>query len=105
MTDKVISLNGDKDLGEHCEDFVIYRQRKGDSDDFCKTARMPYDKVVTAILIRAAQLLGDEYMDKSGRREIRSDGDWEEWDEGRQLVKKVFPNDAVTCPWGRGVDM
>ena len=65
----------------------------------CKTAYKPYDMVVTAILIRATQLLGREYMEGNGCKEISSDGDWDEWVSGRRLVKRVFPEDEVLCPW------
>jgi len=97
LTNDVIAINGDEDSGDGHESFVLRQTAK--SSRFCKTARKPYDAVVTAILIRATQLLGREYMEGSGRKEIGSDGDWAEWDVGRDLVKQVFPDDEVVCPW------
>jgi len=55
--------------------------------------------VVQAILIRASQLLGSEYMEGSGRQEIRSDGRWAEWVDRVKLVEPVFPDDETVCPW------
>lgn len=51
--------------------------------DFCKTARKPYDAVVTASLIRAKHIYGDQVH-------VSSDGSWDEWAEGRALYEKVF---------------
>jgi len=100
LTEDIIAINGDARGGDEHESFVLCRnaQRNGSC---CKTARKPYDDVITAILIRASQLLGREYMVESGRdrKEISSDGDWDEWYGGRNLVKQVFPDDEVVCPW------
>jgi NOL1/NOP2/fmu family ribosome biogenesis protein len=51
--------------------------------DFCKTARKPYDAVVTASLIHAKKIFGDAI-------EVTSDGDWDEWDSGKVLYETVF---------------
>lgn len=48
-----IELNGSK---SSCETFILKPEATGFS--FCKTARRPYDLVVTAILLRAWQLAG-----------------------------------------------
>ena len=50
--------------------------------------------VVTAILIRATQLLG-------GGQRICSDGSWEEWHNARKSVKQLFQYDEIVCPWGK----
>lgn len=62
-------------------------QKRFDNDpltfNFCKTAHKPYDAVVTAVLLAAHKRLGDQVK-------ISSDGEWEEWIEGRRLYKEVF---------------
>ena len=96
LTNCAIEINGDDDKDEALEEFVLRNHADG---SWCKTKQRPYDVVVTAILIRAIQLLGRNYMDNCGE-EIGSDGSWEDWHDGRELVKKVFPNDEVpVCPW------
>ena len=59
--------------------------RKDDPDffEFCKTAMKPYDAVVTAILIRAKVIYGSCVR-------ISSDGEWHEWQAGRDLYETVF---------------
>ncbi|KIM78034.1 hypothetical protein PILCRDRAFT_90803 [Piloderma croceum F 1598] len=94
LTDSIIAISGD---GNAHESFILRRNVRKNGN-CCKTCK-PYDRVVTAISIRATQLLGSNYMEGSGEDEIGSDGDWDEWICGRDLVKKVFPNDEVTCPW------
>jgi len=98
LTEDIIELNGDAREGDGHDSFIMRRnaQRNG---SFRKTFHKPYDEVVTAILIRATQLLGKEYMEGCGRKEISSEVDWDEWDDGRDLVKRVFPDDEVVCPW------
>ena len=49
---------------------------------FTKTARKPYDKYVTASLLLAQMYLQDEIK-------ISSDGDVEDWQEGRELVNST----------------
>jgi hypothetical protein len=48
-----IELNGSE---SSCETFILEPEATGFS--FCKTARRPYDLIVTAILLRAWQLAG-----------------------------------------------
>lgn len=62
---------------------TFHLPHKGNGFEFCKTARLPYDKVVTAVLIRARDYYGDEIQ-------LSSDGDWVEWSEGVQLYTQVF---------------
>ena len=101
LNDDLICLNGDGDEGY--ETFSLSRKplSGGGFGDSTKTAYKPYDDIVTAILIRATQLLGSDYMDQGGREgeEIITDGVWEDWLPGRNLVQKVFPNDDIVCPW------
>ena len=48
--------------------------------NFCKTARKPYDEVVTASLAVLKHHLGDALR-------VSSDGDFDEWSEGLALAK------------------
>lgn len=70
ISPELIALNGDAELGLDYESFVI-----GDVTgfNFCKTARRPYDAVVTAILIWAI-------LHKSeGYENIGTDGQFDDW--------------------------
>lgn len=57
---------------------------------FCKTARMPYDPIVGAVLIRAKVHYGNAIS-------VTSDGDWVEWDEAATICKDLFG--TVDCPF------
>jgi len=74
-----IFING-VGAGAH-EDFVITSEDTG--YDFCKTGEKPYDTVVTAILIHAKKVFGDDIL-------ITSDGAWHHWDSGRLLYETVY---------------
>jgi hypothetical protein len=89
LTDEEICFNGIGDQSH--EAFYLTRNGKGIMG-FTKTARKYYDTVVTALLYRVAFRLQDG-------RAIGSDGDWEDWNEGRDLVKQVFPNDKLFELW------
>jgi len=106
FTEGHFSLNGDSEAGEDYETFFWealpeqpewqrkHFSAKGNPNeifDFCKTAHKPYDAVVTAILIRAKVIYGECV-------EIRSDGDWSDWQKGRDLYEKVFSQE-VPCPF------
>lgn len=55
---------------------------------FCKTARQPYDAVVTAFLIRAKVILGE------GVR-VTSDGDYtRDWADGARLYRRAYDERA-----------
>ncbi len=79
ITDSLVSLNGDE--AGMFETFSIAFDDEG--FDFCKTAQKPYDAVVTASLIHAKKIFGDAI-------EIKSDGDWDDWDSGKVLYETVF---------------
>ena len=51
----------------------------GEGFNFCKTARRPYDPVVTACLAIAKDRMGESI-------DVSSDGDREEWSEGVALA-------------------
>jgi stringent starvation protein B len=64
--------------GETC-----YIRNNGSDFSFCKTARKPYDVVVTAVLAIFAHELGDAFS-------VSSDGEYEEWAPGVKLASKVL---------------
>jgi hypothetical protein len=70
---------------------VEWRKDEPEIFDFCKTAQKPYDAVVTAILIRAKEIYGSCVS-------ISSDGDWSEWQDGRNLYEAVF-GEVAQCPF------
>lgn len=64
--------------------------------DFFKTARKPYDVVVTAILACAKEHLGDGIK-------VSSDGDSSEWDEGLEFAKATLGR-IVPFPCSESLD-
>jgi len=96
-TDERIWLNGPEDARDLCHetfdmprkaggpaqrvaDAPEYRSAGMEGFDFCKTARKPYDDVVVACLC----VLAETGLD------VSSDGDGEEWEEGRALAQEVL---------------
>jgi hypothetical protein len=71
------------------------KHREGEPDffEFCKTAYKPYDAVVTAILIRAKTIYGSCVR-------ISSDGEWQEWQAGRDMYEAIF-GEVAECPFER----
>ena len=74
-----IMLNGDETRGLDYETFVVAKHGAG--SEFCKTARKPYDVVVTAILAYLAAYHGYD---------VQSDGTPEEWQEGVKLANEAL---------------
>lgn len=104
FTEFNFSINGDAEAFDNGRDLAhetfywagIPEQsewRKGESDyfSFCKTAFKPYDAVITAILIRAKTIYGDCVR-------ISSDGDWQDWQAGREMYQTVF-GEVAECPF------
>ena len=79
LSDSLVVFNGVGD-GSH-ESFAL--SIDGDGFNFCKTARKPYDAVVTASLIHAKKIFGPAI-------EVSSDGGWDEWEGGQLLYETVF---------------
>jgi len=73
------SFNG-VEAGAH-ETFSI--DIRTQEEDFCKTAEKPYDTAVTASLILAKKIFGEDF-------EVRSDGRWKDWEGGILLYESVF---------------
>ena len=70
-----------------------WRKDEPDFFEFCKTAYKPYDAVVTAILIRAKSIYGSCVS-------ISSDGEWSEWQAGRDMYEAIF-GEVAECPFDR----
>ena len=70
-----------------------WRKDEPDFFEFCKTAYKPYDAVVTAILIRAKTIYGSCVR-------ISSDGEWSEWQAGRDMYEAIF-GEVAECPFER----
>jgi hypothetical protein len=95
----MIRFNGWGDNGH--ETFLITREmsdysirdpESGESFDFCKTARKPYDVAVCLVLLSIARHAPKSFS-------ISSDGDWDvEWSEARKIYKELFGVE-VDCPW------
>lgn len=77
---KGIMLNGSAERGEDYESFIVPADT-APALNFCKThGDMPYDEVVTAILVSV-------FVHETG--EISSDGTFEEWAEGIALFERA----------------
>lgn len=102
LTATKVAFNGDEAEDEAHESFIIdlhspkplsallgatFPDDMALFDSFCKTAREPYDLVVTAALIRLAHHFPDV--------EISSDGWLEDWQEGSQLCQQIFGSGAI----------
>lgn len=88
-----ILVNGKGDDAH--EDFSLREHFKQnlepDNWNFCKTARKPYDVVVTACLIVLKHRLGD-------RIDVSSDGFQHDWEAGLDLAKRVLKLKTLTIP-------
>jgi hypothetical protein len=79
IADNLVAFNGAGNQG--VETFGIAIDDEG--FDCCKTGEAPYDAAVTASLIHAKKIFGDAI-------EIKSDGNWDNWESGRLLYETVF---------------
>ena len=68
------------------ETFALGRIPLIEYPNFCKTARKPYDRVVTACLCVLHEHLGKGVQ-------VTSDGDPHEWEAGRALASEVLGRD------------
>lgn len=86
LTPEKVEFNGWEADDEHYETFTL----GGGSWNFCKTARLPYDVVVCATLIRVREASPDFV--------IESDGDWDdptEWGRARELYFEIFGRETI----------
>ena len=79
VTEDGIALNGSRALGQSHAPLLLPTLAK--ASHFCKTERLPYDAVVTAILIAAI-------MDGNARR-VASDGTYADWQDGVALYERA----------------
>lgn len=96
VSNQMVHFNGKGEDGH--ETFVFareteirdYQKQEGAKRafSFCKTAQKPYDKYVVACLIIAKSIFGKDVT-------ISSDGDLEEWQEGKALAETAM-NSTVT---------
>lgn len=99
FTESEFSLNGIDDMSHETFTWKAlptqseWRKDEPEIFDFCKTAMKPYDAVVTAILIRAKEIYGSCVS-------VSSDGDWSEWQDGRDLYEAVF-GEVAECPFDK----
>ena len=78
ITAEKIRFNGDSKNDEDYETFAMNASDNG--MNFCKTAELPYDEVVTAVLASAAH---------HGIAKIKSDGNLADWEAGLDLLKRA----------------
>ncbi|OHF00867.1 hypothetical protein CORC01_03695 [Colletotrichum orchidophilum] len=88
-----IIFNG---LGEAGHETFYFCEHEGDR---VKTARKPYDRAVSCILLRAFALCPRNIK-------ICSDGYWDEyiWENARELYRSLWPNECIQCPWDDETD-
>jgi hypothetical protein len=78
---KGVNFNGSKDNGH--EPFVLRESLQlNERGNFCKTARKPYDLLVTAALCILYYHLGPTVVD------VASDGDYPDWAAGCELASR-----------------
>lgn len=77
-----VEFNG---IGDDSHETFCFQafEREDEHFNFCKTARKPYDFVVTACLAVAAEVIGDGI-------EVSSDGEPEDWEDGAKLASEVL---------------
>jgi hypothetical protein len=84
-----LNFNGKSEDGH--ETFIMREHyNQNDRSSFCKTARKPYDILVTACLAVLAYRLGDAIS-------VYSDGDDSDWHDGVNLAQTVLRR-KVTVP-------
>lgn len=93
---KYISFNGDDSKGLSHETFYL---NVGQTREYCKTYRKPYDLAVTLALLTV------KYHLKS--TVVESDGDNDEWEHAYRLFHVIFPNRGMKFelldPKGSGI--
>lgn len=95
ITSELVSFNGLEDDSHETFYFQRIPDARGFSSrkdyagfNFCKTARKPYDIVAVAALCIADVIF-------EGHIEISSDGMPEEWAEGLEFAKEIFPTARI----------
>ncbi|KAJ5969797.1 hypothetical protein N7501_006045 [Penicillium viridicatum] len=89
-SEKGIDLNGVR--GNAHELFILCKPGEW---TFCKTARKPYDVVVTSILLRI-------WMLALKNLDLGSDGGYENWADARDLCATLWPGEPTDAMWTQG---
>ncbi|MFE4263387.1 hypothetical protein [Streptomyces sp. NPDC056883] len=96
ISEDLIAFNGRGDEG--CEHFRLELSPRRLSQfgpfvwSFTKTAGLPYDMAVTAVLLRAHTLMPEVFA-------INSNGDWnEDWQEARAIHQALFGDPGTGDP-------
>lgn len=93
IDDNSIAFNGENDensaIDDSHETFMLPRDYR--EFNFCKTARKPYDLLVTASLIVANHFAPDAY-------DIGSDGDQSDWFDGLEYARNTLGNYSLQIP-------
>lgn len=84
-----LHINGTAEFAH--EDFCLREHFTQNQGGFCKTARKPYDVVITACLITLKHYLGQGFQ-------VESDGLASDWIEGLELAKKVTRIKTLDIP-------
>ena len=74
-TNEVIAFDGGRE--------TFFFPKNSASFCFCKTGQLPYDTVITGLLILAKKIFGSALT-------VSSDGNWAEWSGGRLLYETVY---------------
>lgn len=86
-----INLNG---KGEDGHETFIFREHFNENEgNFCKTARKPYDLVVTTCLAILKYRLGEAIY-------VSSDGDASDWTNGVAYARKILKLKSIKNPLG-----
>lgn len=82
-----VNFNGAREKGHETfflrESLKDYFKKESEPFNFCKTARKPYDALVTASLIILKYWLGPEIS-------IQSDGSLDDFSKGKEILKRFF---------------
>ena len=87
VDENAVKING---VGEDSHEDFYFTREANLSFNFCKTARKPYDDVITACLIALKKAYGEKV-------DIGSDGTWEsDWVAGRHLYQMAVQETAIS---------
>ncbi len=85
-----IAFNGEDNMNDDAHE--TFWLPKSDTDfNFCKTARKPYDLIVTAALCAVNHRAPHAFR-------IGSDGDIEDWQDGLEFAQKTLNDPSLTMP-------
>ena len=98
-------VNGDRvcfnGLGEDSHETFLITKKKGETFDFCKTARKPYDKYVVAVLCALYNLTDSPPQQNRSAHpmeSISSDGNTSDWTDGLFHSVRSTRKESMICP-------